>query len=254
MKTVIIEDNVDVRELLRSMLLKLYPDAEITGTASSVSTGLELIRNTRPALLLLDIQLRDGTVFSMLDQLEPDIISESALIFVTAFGTYEYIYRALRHAAIDYLMKPIDEDQFKQAVFEAQERLAHRQLPQQLAFLRDFLEHKKQPRELPKVPIHLPKGVIEFVNKEDILYLHGEENITRVHLRDSRKLSAMRNLGCYEDTLCDGASFFRISKQDIINLQYLERFDATEQEVFLISGISLYTSRRQGRALREFLK
>jgi DNA-binding LytR/AlgR family response regulator len=114
--------------------------------------------------------------------------------------------------------------------------------------------HKKQPGELPKIPIHLSKGIIEFVQKADILYLQGEENITRVHHGDGQKLTAMRNIGYYEDSLCDGASFFRISKQYIINLQYLERFDASEQEVVLQGGVRLCTSRRQGRALKEMLK
>lgn len=253
MKTVIIEDNKDIRELLSSMLQKHVPDAKIMGTAASVTSGLELIHKTRPDLLLLDIQLRDGTVFNMLDNLDTKSIDCAAMIFITAFGTYEYIYQAMRHAAIDYLVKPIDEGQFVKAVSEAKDRLSHRQLPQQMAYLLDLLDQKRSPQDFQKIPIHLPKGVLEFVTKDNLLYLHGEENITRILLRGERMLTAMRNIGFYETMLCDGTSFFRISKQDIINLQYLERFDVSNLEVILHGGISLHASRRQGRALKETL-
>jgi two-component system LytT family response regulator len=253
MKTVIIEDNRDVQELLSGMLKKHVPDIQLLGIASSIAEGLELLEHTRPQLLLLDIQLRDGTVFNMLNKLEEDITSNIALIFITAFGTYEYLYKALRCSAIDYLIKPIDEEQFVKAIQEARLHLQHRQLPQQLSLLSELLDTGKKRWEIQKLPVHLPKGIIEFVARQDILYLVGEENITRIHLIDGRKIVAMRHIGFYEWLCEEGAGFFRISKQIIINLQYLERLNTSDQEVVLHGSIRLTHSRRQGQALKKWL-
>lgn len=253
MNVVIIEDNIAAQELIQGLLRRHFPQLQVSGVAATVQTGRQLIDAVHPDLLLLDVQLRDGTVFDLLEQIDPTCLQTAELIFITAFGTYENIYRALRLSAIDYLIKPIDEQHFCQAVGDALERRGRAQLPGQLTLLQELLGSPSG-TNLHKIAIHLPKGVIELLSRDRIVFLQGEDNITYVHLVNGQRMVAMRNVGYYESSLPSQSRFFRISKQAIINLDHLIRFNHQEHEVTLTAGITLRTSRRCGKALGELIR
>jgi len=250
MKIAIIEDNIKAQELLSGLVTRYFPELHIAGLATNLDDGLTLIRQARPDLLLLDIQLRDGTVFELLRRLEPDYLDRAGLIFITAFSTMDNMYQALRMSAIDFLNKPVDEQRFQEALRDAIGRVGRPPLRERL----DYLGHLSQGGPLTKLPVHLAKGLIEFVSREQILYLKGEENITYFHLLDGRRLSAMRHLGFYQQSLDATGRFFRIAKPLIINLDHLLRYDTSGQVAHLSGDTRLQASRRGGRALADFLK
>lgn len=250
MQIAIIEDNVSARELFTGLLRRHFPELKIAGTASTLEEGLALVRRTRPELLLLDIQLRDGQVFDILRQLDRDYLDQTSLLFITAFSTMENMYRALRLSAIDYLTKPVDEDHFRNAVAEAIHKAGRQPLVERLENVDRVLAGHPGGY---KLPIHLPRGLVELVPLERILYLEGDENVTYFHLTDGEKRSAMRNLGFYERSLPKGSDFYRISKPLIIHLKYLARFDARTLRAGMTGDIWLQASRRRGRALGDFL-
>lgn len=251
MHIAIIEDNASARELLAGMLRRHFPELRIAGTASTLEDGLTLIQATRPELLLLDIQLRDGQVFELLRQLDRHYLDRTGLIFITAYSTMENMYHALRASAIDYLTKPVDEAHFRSAVREAIGKAGRMPLTERLNTMEQALTGDPGQSRL---PIHLPKGVIELIPLERILYLEGDENITYFHLLNGEKRSAMRNLGYYEQALPAGSDFYRISKPLIIHLRHLVRFDARTLRVCLTGDLWLPASRRRGRAFGEFLR
>ncbi len=95
-RTVLVDDEIDSIRVLQKLLDTFCPEVEIVGTASGVETAVELIRETRPDLLLLDIEMSQGNAFDLLNQLHP---LEFQVIFVTAFDNYDI--RAFIYTAVD---------------------------------------------------------------------------------------------------------------------------------------------------------
>ncbi len=118
-RTALIDDNPHAIQILRDDLARMFPEVEIVGEADGVVQGAKLLRNTQPDLLLLDIQMGDGTGFDLLE-IVPDL--KFQLIFTTAHD--EHAIRAFRFAAVDYLLKPIDPDELRRAVERARKMLA----------------------------------------------------------------------------------------------------------------------------------
>lgn len=254
MTIAIIEDNASVRELISGMIRRNFPELRFVGAASSVDEGIAMIERESPDILIVDIQLRDGTAFEVLGRLKPGQLDRTALIFVTAFGTFENLYQALRLSAIDYLVKPIDESHFQSAVRDAIQRKGQERTGEQVHYLRDILATTSVAETIRKVPVHLPKGVIDFVPREKVLYIRGEDNISILQMANGERVIAMRNLGYYRSSLLPGSHFFQVSKSLIINMEHLLRYDSHELKVHLVGDHVLTASRRGGKALSDHLK
>jgi two-component system LytT family response regulator len=139
MKAIIIDDEASNRENLQQLLQVYAPDVEICATAEDVSSGLRAINQHFPQLVFLDIQLHAQSGFDLLRQLG-DISFE--IIFVTAYN--QYGIQAVKFAALDYLLKPIDIDELKQAVDKARKAIMERQKNQRLNYLLDYLKDDKK--------------------------------------------------------------------------------------------------------------
>jgi two-component system LytT family response regulator len=250
----LIEDNPLVRELIMSILDQHCPDVIVTGQAESVAEALPLVQQQAADLWLVDVELKDGTVFELLDQLAPEVLDRVGLIFITAYSTVEYTLRALRKSAIDYLVKPVDPAQLAAAVRRATERLPQHDLRQRLDDLRTLLVQEGTPLFPEKLPFVLPKGVIRYFPVADVLYLEGEDSITRVYTVSGRQFTSVRNLGFYEQALARHGHFQRISKKFLVNSQYVDRFEPEENRVVLTNGQAISASRRGSRNLGEFFR
>ena len=253
-KIALIEDNVQAVELMKGMISDNFPDLIFAGTADTVSSGKNLIEKERPDILMVDIQLRDGSIFDLLESVSKELLEDTSLIFITAYGTVENIYRALRLSAIDYLIKPIDEEHFLSAVQEAMQNGSRLGIGNQIEYFLSMVHRGVQSLQLPKMPIHLPKGVIEFTPWDDIIYIKGEENICYFFLVNDRKLVSTRNIGYYYQSAEENGLFFQISKSQIINLKHLERYHHLTQTVEMAGGHSITASRRGGSRLLQYLR
>ena len=111
LRAIIIEDNPDDRRVLKTMLSEFGNEIHICGEADGVETGLSLIRTENPGLVFLDIQLTDGDGFDLLQQTQD---KSYKVIIVTAYD--EYAIRAIKFSALDFLLKPVDPLQFKEAM------------------------------------------------------------------------------------------------------------------------------------------
>lgn len=253
MKAILIEDNIQAQELIRGLIRRHFQEIELVGTEATVVQGEKLILEVQPDLLLLDVQLRDGSVFEILDRIPEQILQHAALVFITAFGTFENIYRAMRYSAIDYLVKPIDESDFKQAIRNAIDRREQMGLVEQLRTFQQILLQSRN-GSVEKMPVILPRSVIEYVPWREIIYFEGEDNICRIHLTDGRCLNSVRHLGHYRQLLKDNSRFFQVSKSLVINLDHLVRYHALEQVIELEGGFRLGASRRGGSQLMKYLR
>ncbi|MCK5171710.1 MAG: response regulator, partial [Bacteroidales bacterium] len=111
LKTLIIDDEKNAREAIAKIAEQYCDNISIIGYAEDVESGVKAIKKYNPDLVLLDIKMPDGTGFDILQQI--DNINFST-IFITAFN--EYAIKAFKFSAIDYLLKPIDVDEFKSAI------------------------------------------------------------------------------------------------------------------------------------------
>src|ERR1700743_1281385 len=143
MQTLIIDDEQHNRENLIQLLKTYCPDVFIKGEAGSVQDGLRLITEQRPELVFLDIQLHGRSGFELLQQ--PGI-NNFEVIFVTAYDMYGI--QAVKFAALDYLLKPIDIEELKTAVEKARRAIAKKQKNERLEYLIDYLrdENKVSPK------------------------------------------------------------------------------------------------------------
>ena len=253
MKIGLIEDNVQAVELMQSMIREHFPDLEYVGAAATLKEGQDLIRKNSPDILLVDIQLRDCSSFELLESLSSCDLEGASLIFITAHGTMENVYKALRMSAIDYLIKPIDEKHFIAAIEEAMESGESLNGSKVEQFL-TMVQKGVQNLQLPKMPVYLSKGVIEFISWDDMIYIKGEENISYFFLTGGRRLVSTKNIGFYYQAVEENGLFFQISKSKIINLKHLERYQHSQQLVELAEGHNVAASRRGGSRLLQYLK
>ncbi|RMH20787.1 MAG: response regulator, partial [Gammaproteobacteria bacterium] len=110
-RIVIIDDEPDARQALKTLIDRLCPEAEVIGEADGVQSGFVLIRQCKPQAVLLDISMEDGSGFDLLDKFpKPDF----QVIFTTAHD--DFALRAFRYHALDYLLKPINPTELAQAI------------------------------------------------------------------------------------------------------------------------------------------
>ena len=133
LRTIIVDDEPHVRQMLEKMIGQFCPNVKLVFTADGVKTGKEAIRKHKPDLVLLDIKMSDGTGFDMLRELQP---VDFKVIFVTAYN--QYAVEAFKFSAIDYLLKPVDSDELQEAVKKA-ENIRQQDFNTQLGFLEESL-------------------------------------------------------------------------------------------------------------------
>ncbi len=250
-RTLIIEDILNNREALKKLLASDCPEVEIIGEADSVLSGFDLILQKKPDLVFLDIQLKDGTGFDILSRLlEKDKI-EFEIIFFTAHGNFENATKAIEYSALDFITKPIDPSKLCQAVNKFEKKVDRTQYNTQIALLLENIAKNNSKGK--RIAIHLSKGIIEFVEVDEIVYLEADATITNVYLLRGNKLTAMKNLGFYSKLLMSDYNFFPISNSLVVNLDFIKRYNHSELAVVLTSGKTIYASRRGGQDFRKFL-
>lgn len=214
MNVLIIEDEKPAARLLQRKLQKIGVNADTM--LHSVEEAVEWFRNNaHPELIFLDIQLSDGLSFEIFDT----VPISSAVIFTTAYD--EYALRAFKLNSIDYLLKPIDEEELEAAVKKFRGRSIQ---PQQMAL--DFeqikrmlvnpLEKSYKKRFTVKMGQHL-----KMINVEDAECFYSENKGTYIHTADNRDYLLETTLEQLENEL-DPAKFFRVSRKFIVSVSAIK--------------------------------
>ena len=219
MTTIIIEDEKPAARLLQRKLEKINVRAEVM--LHSVEEALNWFsQNKHPDLIFLDIQLSDGLSFEIFEK--TDI--KSAVIFTTAYD--EYALRAFKLNSIDYLLKPIDEDDLEVAVSKFKERFQHSKANGNESMQLDFEQIRKmlsnpfekifKKRFTVKIGQHL-----KVISTDEIECFFSENKGTYIHTFDNRNYLLDSTLEVLEQEL-DTADFYRISRKFIIPLKAIK--------------------------------
>ncbi|HSI68595.1 MAG TPA: LytTR family DNA-binding domain-containing protein [Gillisia sp.] len=219
MKAIIIEDEKPSARRLSRMLEKL--GVEIVSTLHSVESSLEWFSNNRhPDIIFLDIQLNDGLSFEIFDAREV----KSAIIFTTAYD--EYALQAFKLNSIDYLLKPIDEDELKTAVTKYQsffrDRTGESSLNNAQINFEDIkkllvnpLERKYKKRFTVKIGQHL-----KMVPVEEIECFYSENKGSYLFSTEGRNYPVECTLENLAEEL-PPQDFFRVNRKFYVNLHYI---------------------------------
>ena len=229
-KTMLIEDSRLARKELKNLLLS-FPEINIVGEATDGESAIESIRKLQPSLLFLDIQLPGKNGFEVLESL--DICPQ--VIFTTAYD--EYAIQSFEYNTLDYLLKPIHQERLAKAI----EKVKLNQLPSSGSILsedsRVFVKDGEQ---------------CWFVNLKEIRLFESIGNYTRVYFKENKPM-IIKSLSYLEETL-DPTLFFRINRQQIINIKYIDQVVAWfngKLKLRLKSGEEVEVSRRQTNKLKD---
>jgi two-component system, LytTR family, response regulator len=243
-KAILIDDEKNSRESLRKKLQAHCPQVVVVAECANGLEGMAAIEQHQPDAVFLDIEMPHMNGFTMLQQL-PQI--NFALIFTTAYN--QYAINAIRHSAIDYLVKPVEVTELVNAV----NRLtAHKKVNVQQAQV-DILEQMMAKRQAPgKIAVATSTG-LEIMEIEKILYLEATSNYTYIHIAGEKPLLASKTLKDFEDIL-PPELFFRIHNASLVNLAAIKKYNKGEGgQVTLVNGTLLDVARRRKEELLQLL-
>lgn len=207
-RSLIIDDDPFILELLQDKLNQYFPEVEVMAVARNGRDGLEKIKRYQPDLIFLDVEMTDMTGFELLNYL--DQISFQT-IFITSYR--HYAIKAIRFNALDYLVKPIDLGELKQAIRRYKSRLKTGTRASNLKqALRNITTTNPSDQTL---TLFLQDGEWSITLGE-IIRIQGERNYSNVYLVNQGKKLVSKTLGEFEELLSD-KSFFRSHKSHLIN-------------------------------------
>ena len=213
MTAILIDDMPQALKVLQSDLNDLFPDIQVIGTADSVVSGAKLLRQGQPDLLFLDIMLGDGTGFDLLE-ISPNITAK--IIFVTAYE--EHAIRAFRFAAIDYLLKPINPEELKDAVLRARQQITRP--AESIDILKATI---KSPETLPtRITLHTQERIV-VLNIADIIRCESDGNNTIFVVNSGEKIFVTKTLKQFA-TLFEQHTFYRTHQSHLINTKHIQEY------------------------------
>lgn len=245
MRIVLVDDDSIIRENLKTLLSIYSPQSVVVAEADGVKAGLACIKEHKPDLVLLDVEMNDGTGFDLLylyGQLDFKVI------FVT--GHDAYAIRAFKISAIDYVLKPVDPNDLLVALKKA-EGTAERN--EQQVRVANLVQNNREDRSNQKI-ILKDSETVYLVAVKDIIRCESETNYTRFYLIDGRVLMVSKTLKEY-DTLFEGLSFFRAHQSHLINLLHFDRYEKKDGgTLFMKDGSALPVAVRKKEALMAALE
>ena len=247
----IVEDSQDNIEILKYHLEKSTHEVEIKGIAKTLREAELLLSRPDIDLALLDIQLKEGTIFDVLEDLQNKDAIHFEMVFVTAHGSYENALKAIRFACLDFINKPVDQEELEATLKKVRPKKNSEQGNEQV---RHLLELIKGNTGAPvNLGIVLPRGVIEFVAVNSIVYIEADQSICRVNLIDGRTLTSAKHLGYYIDLLADNEDFTQSGKSHLVNLSHIKQYDHRERTIRFENSEYLIASHRFSKEIRKRL-
>lgn len=220
MKALIVDDEKSARESLKQIASLCCPDICSYREAHDVLSAIVAIEQERPDILFLDVNLGNETGFDVLKQYEDFPLN---VVFVTAHN--DYILRALRASAVDYLLKPVKASELVTAVRKVKEKLSAMHQTEQLDALFENLNHQEQ--SIKKITISTAES-IHVVNVSDIIYCESDKGYTTFYLPQQQTVMASKILREYEEILPQEA-FMRIHQSFLVNLNHIIRYDKKDK-------------------------
>ena len=209
-RAIIVEDERLPRLSLLQKLETYHPDIEVVDCCESYESALATILRHRPDILFLDIQLQGHTTLELLHELK-EAIPRPHIIFTTAYSNSEYLLQAIRFAAADYLLKPVDVSDLAKAIRRIEERDATAPAP------------TPQPQaQSGKFPFRTLNGTL-YVGKDEVVYVRASGNYSNIMLTEGEEI-VLERLGVIESKLGE-SHFIRAGRNLLLNRNLIYKVD-----------------------------
>jgi len=244
MRTVIIDDEVFMRETIKNLLKFYVPHISVVAEAHDLHSGISVIEKFKPELLLLDIELGKQTAFDLLEQCTERNFN---LIFITAHDGYAI--KAFKFSAIDYVLKPIDPEDLVQAINKAEQQ---EKRPNADLAINNLLENRQKAVKNQKLVLADLENIY-VIEVNDIVRCESESGYTRFFLANGEHILITKTLKEYEDLL-QQHDFFRVHRAHLINLDFFNKLDKKDGgTIHLKDGSLLPVAVRRKEELLEAL-
>jgi two-component system, LytTR family, response regulator len=244
-RCVIIEDEQKSRETLKGLLKRFCPEVMVSAEADGFRSGKAAILEHKPDMVFLDIEMPDGSGFKLIESIEdPDF----EIIFTTAFE--QFAIKAIRYAALDYLLKPIAPDELIEAVNKVKERKAKKH---NLKNIQVLLSNIKPGAMEPKKIILSTSDKIHVVEIDRIVRCESDNYYTHFYFENNTHLLISKTLKDVEGLL-EGNNFIRPHKSHLINVRFIQNFSRDEGGMITLhNGQKIPVSRRKREKILEII-
>jgi two-component system LytT family response regulator len=219
-RTILIDDESLARDVVKHYLSS-FPEVEVVAECSDGFEGIKAIAQHQPDLIFLDIQMPKITGFEMLELID----KHPAVIFTTAFD--EYAIKAFEVNAIDYLLKPIEQSRFEQAMQRLPARLSQAEEASKTLLEVAALSPAQNNRVVVK-----KNGVIKIVALADIHYLEADDDYVKLSTADGI-FHKNKTMSFFEQTL-PAEQFIRIHRSYLINLAQVTKIELKEKDSYVV--------------------
>ncbi|SRR5260221_1779031 len=214
LKAVIIEDEQHAANLLEGILHEIDPAIQVLEKCNDLSAGVKSIKKNAPDIVFLDIELPVYSGIQLLDFFNPEEITFH-IIFTTASN--DYAIRVFEMSAVDYLMKPIQEEKLKAAI----EKVFRKQITSGIEIL-PVLKQNFQQEVNKKIVVPVANG-FEILNLKEIYYFKAEGSYTQIFFASNKNMLVSKNLKHFEFILTGINSFIRIHRSFIVNINFAKK-------------------------------
>jgi len=246
-KSILIDDEPRGLSALEKLLEFHCPEVEVMQSCRRTSEAKAAIEKLNPELVFLDIEMPGKNGFELLDEL-PQIDFE--IIFVTAHN--DYTTQALHLSAVDYLLKPVDENLLVDAVRRASRRIGTKTSQPAIEALIHNMQQSGSPQKM-KLCIPFSKG-FQVVDIRKIICIEADGNYSNFHFTDRPMICASKTIHEYA-TLLEDSGFVRIHKSYVVNLEHIVQYVKGEGgSVMVTGGREVEVSRRKKEELMRKMK
>jgi two-component system LytT family response regulator len=237
-RSIIIDDEPNNIENLELIIQQHCPGVSVVGTAQNAADGISAITTHQPDLVFLDIQMPGQSGFEVLKAI-PSINFE--VIFITAYDKYGI--QAIKFSALDYLLKPIDVDEFKLAIEKAKLKIAGRQQNQSIENLLQYI--KAGQNDPPKIALHTLTEIM-YVKTTDIIRCEASNNYTTFYLNNGEQVLVCKTLKEFADIL-KPHQFLRTHQSHLVNLHFVKSYLKEDGGTLLLANKARVPISRQNR-------
>ena len=232
---------------LKDLLADNFPEINVVAECASAAEAEKVIKQQKPDLIFLDVELPDKSGVEMLDKMENVTFG---VVFTTSHE--KYALHAIRMSAVDFLLKPFGENDIRQALTRFEKKKSTEQLPEKIDGLFKNLSRRINPDK--KISIPTSTG-LEFIRISQIVRLQADVNYTNLFMSDKRKILVSRTLKQFESLLIP-FGFCRIHNSHIINLSRIQKYQKGRGgNVIMEDGSVIEVAiRRREEFLRKLLK
>jgi two-component system LytT family response regulator len=228
-KAIIIDDEISQRQVIKNLLTTKFKSINIIAEAENVEKGIEVLKQNKPDLVFLDVELTDGTSFDILKNLSK---IDFKIIFIT--GYKDFAIQAFKFSAIDYILKPVNSIEFENAVNRAISEINNQNQTIKLDAL--FANFQNIAHETKKIVLKTQES-LHLVNVQNIIRCQSDNSYITFYINDGKKILVIGSLKDYEEIL-EPSGFFRAHQSHLINLNCITRFDKREGGCVVLSDNS----------------